>query len=565
MKNCTTKNPADVRCTPLAKIGASLHGCRHHILRYVAGIALLAVAACQSGPDSDNTAPKATKKPLSVSIAHSPALSSLLHSAASQFLAQKPITSAGYPIELELLAEDPLVAGNQIANGRMKVDSWLAPMSSLVNLGNSSIRNLGAKQINCIDVFGSPLVAAITKEDAIRLGVDLASPTVPFRSFLEPSKKHPLKIAHGIPENSAVGLGALLQMAVVHTNAATLTSADVSSGALRETIGSYQALLAEYHDDESTLLQHAATHIPARIEIALTSEQALAMYNLEQAHSDPLLALYPQEPNIWFDHILCHSEREWVTPNHKEALSLFAEFLTSNTFAPEIIMNGFRPISSGTLSTPLTGEFGVAANHTFEKATAFEGEVVKGLLKEWPALKPPRHLVMIIDTSGSMEGPSLGTIIAQAKKFVEALDDDDQVAVLGVSNSATITNLTSDKKKIAAAITQLRAAGGFALYDAYKEALSMLIHESNDATRKGILIIADGHDTSSVSSRDLAVQIAQNISPKQHISFTAIGLETEGETHEDLRLLAKPFEGTVVTGKPEALFAMLRDYIESLS
>ncbi|HRL13365.1 MAG TPA: VWA domain-containing protein, partial [Aggregatilineales bacterium] len=75
--------------------------------------------------------------------------------------------------------------------------------------------------------------------------------------------------------------------------------------------------------------------------------------------------------------------------------------------------------------------------------------------------------VLVIDTSSSMAGTPIERAREAAIAYVNALRDDDPVAVITFSNDAvTLRDFTTDKADLVAAISALRFGGETALYDA---------------------------------------------------------------------------------------------------
>ena len=107
----------------------------------------------------------------------------------------------------------------------------------------------------------------------------------------------------------------------------------------------------------------------------------------------------------------------------------------------------------------------------------------------------PVNLVLLVDLSGSL-GSKLDALKRAAKKFVDSLKENDQIAV-GVFTSRfnLVSGFTSDRKLLKKRIERLeRTDGDTALYDAAWTAFNLL-SEIQDA-RKALVVLTDGVDSS---------------------------------------------------------------------
>jgi Ca-activated chloride channel family protein len=100
-----------------------------------------------------------------------------------------------------------------------------------------------------------------------------------------------------------------------------------------------------------------------------------------------------------------------------------------------------------------------------------------------PTKMPPRNLVFLVDTSGSMDAPNRLPLLKQSlKMLVEQLNENDRVALVAYAGSAGLVlppTPGSDKGKITAAIDRLNAGGstngGEGIVLAYRTALESFI------------------------------------------------------------------------------------------
>ncbi|RZU54130.1 tight adherence protein B [Krasilnikovia cinnamomea] len=154
---------------------------------------------------------------------------------------------------------------------------------------------------------------------------------------------------------------------------------------------------------------------------------------------------------------------------------------------------------------------------------------------------PPRAVVLVLDTSGSMKGARLTAARAAALDYATAAPPEVQLAVVAVAERATVALApTGDRAAFAAAVSRLTAAGHTALYDGIATAEDLLDERRHAAAaayaERRIVVLSDGADTSSrltadrlltrVSRADAtldAVAFGRGADPKRLGDFAAAG------------------------------------------
>lgn len=103
-------------------------------------------------------------------------------------------------------------------------------------------------------------------------------------------------------------------------------------------------------------------------------------------------------------------------------------------------------------------------------------------------------VVVVIDTSGSMNGGALTAAKQAASSFVERLPADSRVGVIGFGETATVFNApTADRATVQANISGLEAGGETALWDGLVEAAEMASQSGNALPY--IVVLSDGANT----------------------------------------------------------------------
>ncbi|MDQ3748248.1 MAG: VWA domain-containing protein [Acidobacteriota bacterium] len=146
---------------------------------------------------------------------------------------------------------------------------------------------------------------------------------------------------------------------------------------------------------------------------------------------------------------------------------------------------------------PITGlkqtQFKVFEDGQEQKIDFFEAE------------KTPFAAVILIDTSGSMEG-SVSMARSAAINFLDGLRPDDMTAIYNFDSRISLVQDFSNSRDVSEKVFDLKAVGMTVLNDAiYKAALEL---SKRSEKRKAIIVLSDGADTKSGRSGDKALKAA---------------------------------------------------------
>jgi Ca-activated chloride channel family protein len=141
---------------------------------------------------------------------------------------------------------------------------------------------------------------------------------------------------------------------------------------------------------------------------------------------------------------------------------------------------------TGRLVTSLDREdFTVSEAGTEQPITQFSRERV------------PLTLALALDVSDSMRGPRMDDARLALTTFLQDLLKPEDEAALLVFNHATrvLSNWTTDREPLLAALAEVKPTGGTAIYDAIDTALPLFTNRRHP--RAAILLVSDGADTAS--------------------------------------------------------------------
>jgi tight adherence protein B len=176
---------------------------------------------------------------------------------------------------------------------------------------------------------------------------------------------------------------------------------------------------------------------------------------------------------------------------------------------------------------------------TVYPASAFEvlegGEPVGAAVERIPTTN--LEIMLVLDTSGSMEGAPLGAAKDAAAGFLEALPSEVAVGIVGFGPTpALLAAPTTDRAALSDTVADLAVAGETALYDA-------VVHASQQFTagtsERVIVLLSDGGDTASTATLPDAESAATGL------TLNVIELVTPESNRAALDQLAAAGHGTV--------------------
>jgi Ca-activated chloride channel family protein len=140
----------------------------------------------------------------------------------------------------------------------------------------------------------------------------------------------------------------------------------------------------------------------------------------------------------------------------------------------------------------------------------------------------PVSLVLMIDGSDSMK-PKLTLAKTAARRFLRCLQQGDAAEVVRFSHVARVAqDFTEDQARLAEAIEAIEADGRTSLYDALYVAFKDLAVQRTPGEwrRLAVVLLSDGHDTSSLLSDDHVIDAAR----RSGVTVYTIGLPPASTT-----------------------------------
>jgi Ca-activated chloride channel family protein len=164
------------------------------------------------------------------------------------------------------------------------------------------------------------------------------------------------------------------------------------------------------------------------------------------------------------------------------------------------VMNGVNPVPGLTAAN-----FEVTDNGVVQKLDSVSLDTV------------PLSLMLVLDTSGSMQGEPLADLVEAARGLVQALRPDDATGLTTFSEPVRLSvPVSTDRTALVAGINGLQAAGATSLYDAVFLALQRRPADSG-ATRPVMLVFSDGLDTASWLTQAQVLEAARRSGTLIHV------------------------------------------------
>jgi Ca-activated chloride channel homolog len=227
----------------------------------------------------------------------------------------------------------------------------------------------------------------------------------------------------------------------------------------------------------------------------------------------------------------------WVSTSEKEAAEQIVTYLQSPEAQALVTQRGLRPGTPGIpLGPKFSAEFGVDPKAAYDSYRSPSPEVVEAMLKSWQDVaKKPSLVVIVVDSSGSMEGDKLPAVQNTLKAYIDSLGPKDQIALIDFDNDIRPPVLADSspegRDRGLQFISGLQANGGTRLYDSTLAAQQWLQQNLRPDAINAVLILTDGEDSGSATRLDMLTQQLKSsgFSSDQRIAFFTIGYGQEGE------------------------------------
>jgi Ca-activated chloride channel family protein len=378
------------------------------------------------------------------------------------------------------------------------------------------------------------------------------------------------KFGHTHPDFSNTGLLMLTSLAYsISGQTSGLTPEQVYSTQVEEAFRRVEQNTYHYGIQNRPLMEVLAQRGPSYLHAVTSSEAETLKTNADYGTSMrfPLVFIFPSGGTYWSEQPYCILETDWVSDEQREAAGSFRDYLLAGAQQAKAIDYYLRPVlESIPLHAPLALEDGTDPRVTRSSVPALESptaEVAAAVKDVFHKTKKKATVLLVLDTSGSMEGEKIKNAVASSVNFVQRLDPDDKIYALGFGGEGGVYDLGGGRagdvgETLTSQLGGLFAEGNTPLYDAVCQAVEnadqLQAEDMNNNERRlyGIVLLSDGDDTSSVRTENQMFSCLPSGENVEGVKVFTIAYGEDANTDLMLRI-ANRTNGKTFTGDPDSI------------
>ena len=491
-------------------------------------------------------------------------------------------TKSGKPIEVQTQAMGSGEAATGIVSGSIKPHVFSPASQLYVSMLNAAwtAKTGRAKPISPAGdaLVLSPIVVAIWKPMAEALGWPKKS--IGWSDLLKVNADpkgwgamgHPewgnFKLGHTHPEFSNSGLQAIVAEAYAGAKKTRgLTIADLDKKATQDFLTSIEGTIVHYGKSTGFFADKMLSRGPAYLSAAVLYENlVIESYGKSVGAPFPVVAIYPTEGTFWSDHPYAVLDAEWVGAEERDAADVFLKYLKAKPAQERALALGFRPGDpSIAITSPIDADHGVDPKQPQTLLEVPDGPTLEKLLAIWQNAKKASDVVMVFDTSGSMNGKPLEEAKTGAKAFLGTLHDRDDVSMIFFNTSVFPTlgpkKLGPNRGDFTTRIDGQIANGRTALYDAVAQAYGEASKRAEKAPGviHAVVVMTDGRDEgSTLSLSDLNKKLGSTSGESASVKVFTIAYG-DGADPKILEQIAEAAKGMSTKGNTTTIVDVFKD------
>jgi Ca-activated chloride channel family protein len=488
-------------------------------------------------------------------------------------------TKAAKPIYVDAIAEGSGECIDKIVNDSQKADLVSPASEVFVRLGNTEGRaKLGREVIGPTrNLALSPVVIGIWEPMAKALGwpdkpigwSDILGLATDNQGWA--ARGHPewgkFKFGHTHPEYSNSGLVSLFAIAYAAVGKTTsLEINDLIDPKVGDFIKGIENSVLHYGSSTGFFAKKMFANGPRYLSAAVMYENLVVQSYSEPNLAFPVVAVYPKEGTFWSDHPVGIVDREWVTPERREAAETYIKFLLERPQQLTAIKYGFRPGSAEIpAGPPIDTAHGVDPKQPKTVLELPNTATVAAVRNLW--LKNKRHarVTLVFDVSDNMNDRNkIAWARDGALDLLSFMSDADSFSIMPF-NSRVLRDeepqpLSDYRPTAEQSLSSLFARGGCSLYDTLSLAYQHVQRQQEEDPSRiaAIVVLSDGKDTTSkLTLEQLLAQIRYDFVQHTVRVFT-IGYEAEDGT-DVLKQISEVTQGRYYEGKQTNIREIFKD------
>jgi Ca-activated chloride channel family protein len=360
-------------------------------------------------------------------------------------------TLGGRPVVVQVEHIGSGSSMDDILQGKSKPVVWSPGSDLWVTAINQAWRDRTGKAItseSCPPTLRLPLAIAMWRPMAEALGwpetpigwddiAELSTDPEGWAAYGHPEWGQ-FKFGHPHPEHSNSGMLSLV--AEVYSAAGVTEGLDVDkvkSQRVVDSVGAVERQVFHYGRTDTDILLRMTQRGPEYLHAVTSYEANVIKWNRDHAGElrFPFVAIYPDDGTFWVENPYCILDTAWVSDEQVEAATIFRDYLLSPEQQALAIDWGLRPADpSVALHAPIDQEHGAVPFITMETVPHLaypSDEVVRHILDVWHQVKKKATVVLLIDTSGSMQKDNkIKGAVLGAQTFLDQMHPADQVYVV---------------------------------------------------------------------------------------------------------------------------------------
>ncbi|MEW5957241.1 MAG: extracellular solute-binding protein [Chloroflexota bacterium] len=352
----------------------------------------------------------------------------------------------------------------------------------------------------------------------------------------------------------------------------------VNDPQVQEGVRNIEELIRHYSSRTTEFKEYIAQG-PDYLDFVALEENDLIYINQGKTTYQPpekLVALYPKEGTFWHEHPFAIPQADWVTPQQRDAAKVFTDFIRSEGVQQKVMESGFRPVNPAVaIGYPIASELGVDSNQPATILDVPDPEVIAAVQASWQFVKKQADVLLVIDTSGSMEGDKIEQAKTAAQAFLDNMPSQNRVGLVifnqqpqvldfklnapvyldsnTLGSVETLASFEGGQAQIRSQINSIQAGGDTSLYDAIQVSVELLkaARSDRDDRIQAVVVLSDGQDTSSLTSlQNVAELIKVSREDRNPVIVIPVAYGADADINA-LNAVARASASRVQSGDPE--------------
>lgn len=282
-----------------------------------------------------------------------------------------------------------------------------------------------------------------------------------------------------------------------------LTVEDVQAQRTLDYVNAIEKTVRYYGEGEWPIAQRVVQQGRNYLDAFVCSEQIVIWARSKGAD---LVAIYPAEGALWQDHPLALLEQPGLSDVQRLTFARFSDFVRSPDAQKKVLALGYRPadlnVPINVSGSPINPSNGVDPSQPKTSLQVPAPAVLQTIQQAWWQAKRHANVMLVVDTSGSMQGDKIVNVKQALKIFVEQFQSDqERVGMVLFSSSVYQTipakELRTNRAVLNSTIDSIKAGGNTALLDGVKAAYDELQRLNDKGRINAIVVMTDGLENNS--------------------------------------------------------------------